>query len=320
MPTAIGHHPEIGNDGDLYSASIHPRQRMRSALKPQLNMLALVTRVGPQAGELSSAASHLATVRSRLLASFDVARILRIGSHARDTAIRWHSDLDMLAVLRRNEAKWGKGIVSSSTFLSRVIDDLQGRFPHTEVRGDQQAAVIHFAAGQQSLDVVPAMWGGFSSGRPVYLIPGGNGDWLETSPEAHNRFFQIANARSGQKLKGLCKLLRWWKYSRAQPIPLLTFHTDMLLAAHDVCVGAKPYTACLYSAFSLLARRECRAFKDPVGIAGMIPAAKTEAKRQAFDNAVEYSLQHATSALELESRGRITEANDQWNIVFNGRY
>ena len=87
-------------------------------------MLALVARVGPQAGELSSAASHLATVRSRLLASFDVARILRIGSHARDTAIRWHSDLDMLAVLRRNEAKWGKSIVSSSTFLSRVIDDL----------------------------------------------------------------------------------------------------------------------------------------------------------------------------------------------------
>ncbi|HVZ16227.1 MAG TPA: nucleotidyltransferase [Terriglobales bacterium] len=283
-------------------------------------MLALVAQTVPRPGESASAVQHMATVRSRLLASFDVVRIVRIGSQARGTAVRRHSDLDVLAVLRRNEAKWGKGIVSSDTLLSRVREDLQQRFRNTDIRGDQQAAVISFAQGEQSLDVVPALWGRFSAKRPVYSIPDGAGGWLETSPEAHDRMFQVANVRSGGKLKALCRLMRWWKFSRAQPIPLQTFHTDVLFAAEDICAGAKPYTQCLYSAFRLLAGRQCRALRDPVGIAGEIPAAKTNAQRNTLVDAVEYSLQHATSALALESVGKLEQANAQWALVFNGRY
>jgi len=253
-----------------------------------------------------------------MLMSFDIARILRIGSHTRGTAIRTYSDLDVLAVLRRNEAKWGRRIVSSDTLLSRVIEDLQGRFPYTAVRGDQQAAVIGFSAGQRSLDVVPALWERFSEKHPVYAIPDGQGGWIETSPEAHNRRFQIAVARSGGKLKGVCQLLRWWKFSRVQPIPLQTFHTDVLLAAQDTCVGARTYAQCLFLAFQLLARRQCRSLQDPLGMGGAIPAAKTDAQRRSLIDAVEYSLQHASSAIELEASARFEEANVQWNLVFNG--
>jgi len=283
-------------------------------------MLALVARIAPRPGESAAAAGHLATVRSRLLASFDLVRILRIGSQARGTAIRSHSDLDLLSVLRRNEAKWGKRIVSSETLLSRVREDLQQRFRQTEIRGDQQAAVIRFDQGQRSLDVVPALWADFSAKRPVYAIPDGYGGWLETSPETHNRLFQIANARSGGKLAGLCRLMRWWKHSRGQPIPLQSFHIDMLFATENTCVGAKAYTHCIYSAFRLLAKRECRALRDPGGIAGTIPAVKTDAQRDALRGAVEYALEHATSALELESLGKLELANAQWSLVFNGQY
>src|SRR2546429_5981282 len=50
----------------------------------------------------------------------------------------------------------------------------------------------------------------------------------------------ISNVRSAGKLRGVCQLLRWWKFSRTQPIPLQTFrseeHTSELQSRlHLVC-------------------------------------------------------------------------------------
>jgi DNA polymerase sigma len=93
---------------------------MRISVNPQLNMVELVRYIQPQPSELKAARSHRATVRQRLISSFDISKIVPIGSHSRDTAIRWYSDLDVMAILRRNEAKWGGSLVSSSTLITRV--------------------------------------------------------------------------------------------------------------------------------------------------------------------------------------------------------
>jgi predicted nucleotidyltransferase len=208
---------------------------MQARLPPQFNMLALVRRIQPRDSELTAAKTHQLVVRARLLSSFDLRRYILIGSHARKTAIRTHSDLDALVVLRRNEAKWGGSIVASETLLRRAILDLKGRFPQSDIRGDRQAAVIHFSGGQESLDVVPALWARFSDGRPVYNIADGDGGWLETSPEAHQRFFAAADLRCAGKLRGVAQLLRWWKYARSSPLPLSSFHADILLAESRIC-------------------------------------------------------------------------------------
>src|SRR5262245_40009272 len=174
-------------------------------------MVALATRVQPQDGELAAARRHRETTRTRLAREFDVSRIFPIGSHARGTAIRRYSDLDMLVVLRRNEAKWGGSIVSSQTLLGRVRQDLEERYATTTIRRDQQAVVLQFAQGQQSLDVVPAIFHKFEGKHPLFRIPSGDGHWIETSPEVHNRLFLAANERSGGKLRKLCQLMKWWK-------------------------------------------------------------------------------------------------------------
>lgn len=293
---------------------------MQARANPQWNMAALAQRARPQAGELASARLHRAAVRTRLATSFDVSRVLTIGSHARDTAIRWYSDLDMLVVLRRNEAKWGGNIVSSQTVLGRVQDDLRGRFTQTDIRRDQQAAVIGFAAGQQSLDVVPAIFRRFGVGHPIFAIPDGYGGWLETSPEAHNRYFSAADERSGGKLKRVVQLLKWWKCSRAQPISIQTFHIDLLMATSEICVGIKPYTHCLYQAFQLLNERECRGFRDPLGIAGVIYAAKTDPQWNAMCAAVAAALDRSRAAVAAEAIKDFEEANRQWDILFNGQF
>ena len=212
----------------------------------------------------------------------------------------------------------GGSLVSSGTLMGRVLNDLRERFPNTDVRREDQAAVLSFGSGKQSLDVVPAIFKRFSNGRPVYSIPDGYGEWLETSPELHDRYFSQANFRSGGKLKRVSQLLKWWKFSRSQPIPLSSFHMDLVLASSNVCVGIKTYAQCLYRAFRLLQERECRGLRDPCGIAGIVYVCETDSQWEQLRGAVDDAAQHAAVALMAEMAGNFPEANRQWNIVFNG--
>jgi hypothetical protein len=291
---------------------------MRADAHPNLNFGALLRRLEPSDTELSAARKHVMTVRRRLATSFEVVKVMPIGSHRRRTAIATYSDFDLMVVLRRDAAKWGGNLIMSSTLLNKVRSDLQDRYVRTDVRADQQAVVIGFASGQKPLDVVPALFLRFNNGRPVYAIPDGSGDWLESSPEAHNAYFAATEERSGNKLSRTTRLMKCWKYSRARPVPLLSFHLDMLLAASDICLGVKSYPQIVYEAFRLLDDRECRALRDPVGIAGAIYAARTEAQWEELSKAVAYGLYHSRAALLAQQARDFSEANRQWDIVFNG--
>jgi predicted nucleotidyltransferase len=293
---------------------------MKANHLPQFNMLNLAHRIQPVPAQLESAKNHQRTVRIRLAKSFDVASVVRIGSHARETAIRVFSDLDLLVVLKRSEAKWGGSLVSSYSVLTRMIEDLSERFPNTSVGRDGTAVAVWFSATEQSLDVVPAIFHRFDKLRPVYLVPNGSGDWMETSPAIHDRYFKLADERSQGKLRKVSQLLKWWKFCRAEPIPIGSFHLDMLLAASGICIGVKSYSQCLYLAFKLLHDRGCRGLNDPCVVAGTIYAAPTEAKWERLVSTVAYSLHHAQSALAAEAVGDKVEANRQWDIVFNGYF
>jgi predicted nucleotidyltransferase len=293
---------------------------MQALRKPQLNLLSLTERIQPQPRETQKAKLHLMSIRRRLTRSFDVNKFLLIGSHYRDTAVRWYSDVDFMVVLRRNEAKWGGDIVHSSTVLNRIRDDLNDRFTYTDVRRDQQAVVVSFSQGNHSLDVVPAIFARIDKLHAIYWIPDGANGWMETSPTAHNGYFAKANKRSGGKLAKTVQLLKWWKFSRVQPIPIESFHLDSLLAASDICIGVKSYAQCLYEAFKLLTERECRGIRDPLGIAGIVDAARTDAQWNDLNVAVQSALIHSRAAMVAEAAVDFEESNRQWSIVFNGEY
>jgi hypothetical protein len=293
---------------------------MLTRAHPQVNMGLLANRINPREGELRAARTHLLTVRRRLASSFQVSKGVPIGSHSRGSAIRWYSDVDIMVVLRRNEAKWGGDVIASTTLLRKVRDDLQDRYVRTSVRRDEQAVVVRFAEGQQSLDVVPALFSRFEGLRPAYAIPDGYGGWVESSPEAHNRFIRVAGIKSGGKLRKVSQLLKWWKFSRAQPIPIQSFHLDLLLAVSGTCNGVKPYTQCLQEAFQVLYTREGRSLRDPLGISGEVPAAQSENQKEEINSAVGFALVHAQAAVAAERVGRVEESNRQWSIVFNGQF
>lgn len=278
--------------------------------------------IQPTASSISGAYRHVDSIKSRLANSFDLKKTLLIGSTSRDTSIRNFSDVDLLAVFARDEARHGERYVDSNTFIRRVRNDLDARFHATKVRRDSQAVVLHFAKGEDPVDVVPAIFSAFRGDKksPVYWIPDGLGGWLETAPEAHGKYLKQANVASGGKLRKTVQLLKHWKTSRANSLTLSSIHLELLLASHSVCVGMKGYATCLYEAFSLLRRRECRGLQDPVGVAGVLNACQTTVQTTKLNDAVNFALDHAVRAVFAEANGDTREACRQWSIVFNGMF
>lgn len=293
---------------------------MKIQAPPQFNLAALAARVQPQDGALGAARAHRMSVRTRLSKTFAVANAHAMGSHARQTAVARYSDLDFMVVFRKEEFIWGGRTVSSDTILDKLLKDLRERFPSTSIRRDVLAASLEFGSTGQSLDIVPARFEAFADQRPVFLIPDGAGGWMRTSPQTHDLHFHLAHERSGNKLRRVSQLLKWWKHAREQPLPIRSFYIDMLLCSTDVAGVAKSYGTCLKDFFEYLVATECRPILDPCGIAGRIAANDTYPQLEALNRAARFAHQHALAGLIAEGRRDFPEANRQWSLVFNDRY
>lgn len=265
---------------------------------------------------MAMAQQHLYTIKTRLTATFNIRRFLTGGSFSRNTFIRGGSDVDLFAVISKQEVTWGNGLVSSETALNNLRAELLKRYPNTPVERDVHAVVVPFSQGA-SVDVVPAVFDQMLNGRPYYLIPDGDGDWMLTCPELHANYIRQADIKSGGKLKRVAQLLKYWRECRSPRVPLSSFHIEIILAAENICVGVKSYAACVTETLQLLTQRECRALHDPLGIAGYIPAVKTEAQRASTLTSVRYSRDHAKDACWHDYSGNTDEAWRQWDIVFN---
>jgi hypothetical protein len=282
---------------------------------------ALLSQIDPLPSEVEQARSHAASVKKRLDPTFRLTRFSLIGSYARGSAIRTHGDADYFAVLPLEDCRSGDSYVSSTTLMNRAVDDLRGRFMQAAIASDGQAVVVPFDSGDGAIDVIPGFFQGYDDARqPVYYIPDGAGGWRPTSPESHNRLIEAASEECHFRLKYTARLLNYWRECRTPRVPLSSFHVELLLAGERTCSSVKNYTECLADTLQLLARRECRAYKDPLGISGYVAAADSEAQREATLDAVEYARDHAKSALEAENNGWPEEAFKQWDTVFNGEF
>jgi hypothetical protein len=290
---------------------------MARPLAPNILLRRLAEELQPRGSEVAAAYAHTASLRVRLGKSFHVAAIKRIGSHSRGTAIRTYSDVDILAVLRRKEVKWGKGNVSPESFARRIAADLRDRYTATEVRRDAQAVVLRFQGGAEAVDLVPGIFERFDGISPVYRIPGNRGDWIETSPDRHDRLFRLANVRSGGKLRIVSQLIKGWRFGRTPPYGLSSFYTDMLLASTGIGAGVQSYGECLAEFFSELARRNGRGVRDPAGIAGVIPATHSEPALERLVNAAALARERCGAALKAADCEEWAEANRQWCLLFN---
>lgn len=266
---------------------------------------------------MQAAGRHFETIRTRLETVFTVKKFFAAGSFARETFIRGRSDFDVFAQITLDEIRWGTGRKSSYTVLDNFRNEIAARLPTTRVGRDVHAIVVSFS--DMDMDVVPAAWAGFSTTykRPLYLIPDGNGDWMQTCPEIHNGFIAAKNQESRGKMRAVAQLFKYWRVCRDPAIPISSFHIEMVLANEGVCTGVKSYAECMTEMLQKMAERGCAGIRDPYGISGNIPAAQTEAQRTLAVASVKNSRDHAKAALYAERNGNMREALRQWDIVFN---
>lgn len=280
----------------------------------------LISRIQPLETELQAARQHLATIRTRLETEFEVSKCFPIGSFARGTSIRGFSDTDLLAVFRKTVFTWGDNLINSDTALEKVRVALAERYPNSDVYKDGIAIAVSFSDGRH-VDVVPGVFDSmFKEKWPVYLIPDGSGIWMQTSPSLYDAYLSDANTASGSKMIYVAQLMKFWRECREPRIPLSSFHIEMVLAYEEVCKGVKSYADCMLEILRSLARRECRAMRDPYGIAGNIPAVKTASQRERALASVTNSRDHAESAVSADLRSDLAEARRQWDIVFNTKF
>lgn len=280
----------------------------------------LLSQIEPTARERGVFEKHRKSVKSRLTRVFPAYHVETIGSYSRGSSVRAGSDIDLMLKLRAGERRWGDYRKSSVTVLNKVRLQLQGRFTATPIVRDRQAIVIRFSGGHR-VDVVPAFYVGIGEHKnPLYAIPDGRGGWMNTSPQAHSRFIRGEDVRSGGKLLRVAKLIKFWRTRRTPHLALSSFHLELLLAESRVCVGIKRYEECLYEAFALLARRGCRAVRDPLGISGFVAAVKTEPQRVRALRAASLAADQIRRALLAEDNGKAHEADRLWHLVFRIPY
>lgn len=279
--------------------------------------LSLLNRIQPTGGEAQAAGKHFETIRTRLETVFTVKKFFAAGSFSRKTFIRGRSDVDVFAQVTLDEIRWGNERKSSFTVLDNFRKELAARLPYTKVGRDVHAIVVEFS--DMDMDVVPAAWAGFSAQhkRPLYLIPDGNGRWMESNPEIHNGYIAEANQQSRGKLRAVAQLFKFWRACRNATIPISSFHIEMVLASEGVCTGVKSYAECMTELLQKMAERDCVGIRDPKGISGNIYAIKSEAQRAAALASVKTSRDFAKAALSAERNGRMNEALQQWNYAFN---
>ena len=169
--------------------------------------------------DVADALARYDDIKACLDGGFWVSKVRLVGSFKRGTAVRGQSDVDVFACLARDEARWGDDTVDSRTFLGRVCEQLQARYPTTDIRSARQAVSLRFTEGVNRFDVIPAIFVGMEQGDAVDGIPDGKGGWLPTAPHLQTRQLREAGERSGGKLPRVIQLIKWWTRVRARAAP-----------------------------------------------------------------------------------------------------
>lgn len=281
----------------------------------------ILQRAIPTEAQRQRVNTHRESIATRLKSQFSFYKLLAMGSFVRGSDVAGVSDVDLFAVFTKEEVMRGGVLKASTTMLDNLRTALEGRFPNTTIHRDIHAIVVTFSSGIQ-VDVVPAFFVGMTEDRqyPIYGMPDGSGGWMRVSPDAHKAYIARADAQAAGKLRGTARLMKYWRSCRSPAIPLSSFHIEMALAREQICAGVKTYADCFTELLMLLAARQCGGIRDPLSIAGNIPALKIPSMHQRTLESICNSRDHAKKAQEYDIWGSTAESRRQWDIVFNSQF
>jgi len=272
------------------------------------------SRITPGSYESGKAASHKASITSRLGTYFDLKQLFYSGSANNGTSISQHSDVDFFARIPTSNLK-----NNSSTSLREIKECLQERFTNTNIYVDSPAVVLDFGSSNwDRAEVIPADYVVQKGGRNVYDIPDGASGWMRSSPSTHTAYVRVENDRLTKKLKPLIRFLKAWKYYCN--VPVSSFYLELRATKWMESESSIIYDIDLCSIFKKLHACALASMQDPKGISGYVAACETDTKHTDALSKLATAKTRAEKAQEAEAAGKTSEAFDWWDKVFSGKF
>ncbi|MGD2066554.1 MAG: nucleotidyltransferase [Candidatus Bathyarchaeota archaeon] len=274
-----------------------------------------LSRLTPSAVESDAAKRHRRSIKNCLSSKLWVSRFFRTGSFGNGTSICGYSDVDYFAVTNM----W-RTYFTSSTVLRSFKKTLKRRFPKTQVKQSSPAVVISFGKDHSEItEIVPAIdTGKIKKGYHIYAMPDGKGQWMKTSPRAHNEWITQLNKKVGRKLKPLIRFVKAWKYYRN--IPISSFYIEVQVSKYAQDKDSINYSVDLRNILDIMLKRQLKTMRDPTGVTGYIYPCYTSAKKNAVLPKLHTASIQAEKAIVAEESGDILKAFNDWNRLYNGNF
>lgn len=279
---------------------------------------AFLKRLIPSNTEHKKVTKHKKTVHKCLKNKFDCSHFFDIGSYGNGTGVRHHSDTDYFAILPSSMLHH-----KSSVALRQTKEALQGTFINTTIEVRTPVVKIHFGQfASEKMEIIPCYFYGLVKTQlgsfQRYRIPDGEGNWLISSPKAHNTYVEKQNLRFGGELKSLIRLIKAWKYYNG--VPIESFYLELNATKYAEKEKNIFYDIDLLSFFQFLSKKKLADINDPMEISGFISASKTPSKKEEALSKLNTALTRATKAVEAAQKGNTKQALEWWHLLFNKKF
>jgi hypothetical protein len=141
---------------------------------------------------------------------------------------------------------------------------------------------------------------------------------MYTNPPFHASMIATADRTKGGKLLPIIRLMKAWNIVNGHH--LSSFHLEMLVE-----VAQRPYQIFgpafeVWWTMGVVARLLEYKFSDPWPLGGRIDAYLSDEERIQAIRMMKQGEERAGQAREYEKLGKIPEAFERWNVVYNGTF
>ena len=273
------------------------------------------SRLTPSDGESTAASAHRESIKGCIERNFGLNRFFRSGSFGSGTSISGYSDVDYIASVPRKSLK-----NNSSATLRQFREAFEATFPRTGIYVDSPAVVLPFGTDKkETTEVVPADFiTNTHDGFAIYDIADSHGEWMRSSPEAHNAYVTNLNKDKNYKVKPLIRFLKAWKFYNN--VPISSFYLEMRAAKYASNETTIVYDIDVKNLFKLLYDNDLAKLQDPTGIAGYIEPCRTDAAHKDALSKIKTAYTRADNARTAEYNGNTALAFAWWDKLYDGHF
>lgn len=273
-----------------------------------------LSKLTPNSTETIAAKAHRESIRQCLISNYQMKNFFRTGSSGNGTCICGHSDTDYFASIPPDNL-----YKDSSYTLQKIKGTLAARFPLTGVKVDSPSVVCPFGKMNiETAEIVPAYFLHKTNEHNVYGMPDGNSGWMKASPLAHNDYVTKINKKHGYKVKPLIRFIKAWKYYN--DVPISSFYIEIRVTKYAEKEDYIDYPQDILRVLKAIACNNLGSVIDPTGISGYIKSCSSDVKKENALSKLKTAISRAEKALSSQEEGKIKEAFEWWNILYNSKF